>query len=106
MEFRYGLPERRLRICTPLTAARAPRVFAADELFRFGIEEEYFLSDSETFAAPAETPDAARTVASPAERRIGRRRTWPYDPSLWNTSARALARFGAKPKRSLLADHG
>jgi hypothetical protein len=44
MEFRYGLPERRLRICTPLTAARAPRVFAPDELFRFGIEEEYFLS--------------------------------------------------------------
>jgi len=38
--------------------AREPRVFAPDELFRFGIEEEYFLSDSETFAAPTETPDA------------------------------------------------
>src|SRR5205823_8722769 len=63
MEFRYGLPERRLRICTPLTAARAPRVFAPDELFQFGIEEEYFLSDSETFATPAETPDALFQVA-------------------------------------------
>jgi carboxylate-amine ligase len=38
--------------------ARKPRVFASDELFRFGIEEEYFLSDGETFATPRETPDA------------------------------------------------
>jgi hypothetical protein len=58
MEFRYDLPERRLRIRTPFPMAREPRVFAHEELFRFGIEEEYFLSDSETFAAPAETPDA------------------------------------------------
>ena len=41
-----------------LPADREPRVFAPDELFQFGIEEEYFLCDSETFEAPAETPDA------------------------------------------------
>lgn len=58
MEFRYDQPERRLRIRTTFPMAREPRPFAADELFRFGIEEEYFLSDSETFAAPTETPDA------------------------------------------------
>ena len=58
MEFRYGQPERRLRIRTPVPMARKPRVFASDELFRFGIEEEYFLSDGETFATPRETPDA------------------------------------------------
>ena len=58
MEFRYDQPERRLRIRTTFPMAREPRPFAPDELFRFGIEEEYFLSDSETFAAPTETPDA------------------------------------------------
>ncbi len=34
------------------------RVFASDDNFQFGIEEEYFLSDAETGEAPAETPDA------------------------------------------------
>jgi len=58
MELRYDQPERRLRIRTTFPMAREPRPFTPDELFRFGIEEEYFLSDSETFAAPTETPDA------------------------------------------------
>jgi carboxylate-amine ligase len=58
MEFKFDPRERRLRIRTLIPAGREPRVFAPDELFQFGIEEEYFLSDSETFEAPAETPDA------------------------------------------------
>jgi carboxylate-amine ligase len=58
MEFEYDQPERRLRIRTTFPMGREPRPFAPDELFRFGIEEEYFLSDCETFAAPKETPDA------------------------------------------------
>ena len=58
MEFRYDLPERRVRIRAPFPKARKPRIFVPDKLFQFGIEEEYFLSDSETFAAPTETPDA------------------------------------------------
>ncbi len=55
MEFKFDPRERRLRIRTLIPAGREPRVFAPDELFQFGIEEEYFLSDSETFEAPAET---------------------------------------------------
>jgi len=73
MELRYDQPERRLRIRTTFPMAREPRPFTPDELFRFGIEEEYFLSDSETFAAPTETPTrffiqpiGARTAASDA----------------------------------------
>ena len=34
------------------------RIFAPDDQFQFGIEEEYFLSDAETGEVPAETPDA------------------------------------------------
>src|SRR5437763_13215813 len=63
MEFKFDPRERRLRIRTLIPADREPRVFAPDELFQFGIEEEYFLSDSETFATPAETPDALFQVA-------------------------------------------
>ena len=73
MEFRYDLPERHPRICTPLTVTREPRVFAPDELFQFGIEEEYFLADSETFTAPTETPDALfHSADCCATGRIGR----------------------------------
>jgi hypothetical protein len=59
MEFRYDLPRRRFRIRTPFHVAREPRVFVPDELFQFGIEEEYFF---ETFAAPTETPDAQNGI--------------------------------------------
>jgi carboxylate-amine ligase len=73
MEFKFDPSERRLRIRTLIPAGHAPRVFAPDELFQFGIEEEYFLSDSETFATPAETPNALFQMAgSCASGRIGR----------------------------------
>jgi carboxylate-amine ligase len=73
MEFKFDPRERRLRIRTLIPAGHEPRVFAPDELFQFGIEEEYFLSDSETLATPAETPDALFQVAdSYATGRIGR----------------------------------
>jgi carboxylate-amine ligase len=73
MEFKFDPHERRLRIRTLIPAGHEPRVFAPDELFQFGIEEEYFLSDSETFATPAETPDALFQVADKyATGRIGR----------------------------------
>jgi hypothetical protein len=63
MEFKFDPRERRLRIRTLIPAGHEQRVFAPGELFQFGIEEEYFLSDSETFATPAETPDALFQVA-------------------------------------------
>jgi carboxylate-amine ligase len=63
MEFRFDPRERRLRIRTLVPAGHEPRAFAPDELFQFGIEEEYFLSDSETFATPTETPDALFQIA-------------------------------------------
>src|SRR5947208_17023603 len=63
MEFKFDPRERQFRIRPLIPAGHEPRVFAPDELFQFGIEEEYFLSDSETFATPAETPDALFQVA-------------------------------------------
>ncbi len=73
MEFKFDPRERRLRIRTLVPAGHEPRVFAPDELFQFGIEEEYFLSDSETFATPAETPDALFQIADSCSiGRIGR----------------------------------
>jgi carboxylate-amine ligase len=63
MQFKFDPSERRLRIRTLVPAGHEPRVFAPDELFQFGIEEEYFLSDSETFATPTETPDALFQIA-------------------------------------------
>jgi carboxylate-amine ligase len=58
MEFRFDPQERILRIRTLVPAGQTARVFAPNDLFRFGIEEEYFLSDAETFEVPAKTPDA------------------------------------------------
>ncbi|HXW42554.1 MAG TPA: carboxylate-amine ligase [Xanthobacteraceae bacterium] len=58
MEFRLDPHERRLRIRTLLARGQQRRGFAADGLFRFGIEEEYFLSDASSFEVPAVTPDA------------------------------------------------
>jgi carboxylate-amine ligase len=57
MEFKFDPQERRLRIRTLVPAGRPARNFAPDDLFQFGIEEEYFLSDAKTLQAPAETPD-------------------------------------------------
>jgi gamma-glutamyl:cysteine ligase YbdK (ATP-grasp superfamily) len=73
MEFKFDPRERRLRIRTLIPADREPRVFAPDKLFQFGIEEEYFLADCETFEAPAETPDALfQTADCRTTGRIGR----------------------------------
>src|SRR5580658_5458168 len=58
MEFRFDPTDRRFHIRTLFPLGREPRSFAPDDRFQFGIEEEYFLSDAETFEAPAETPDA------------------------------------------------
>jgi len=58
MDFRFDPHERRLQIRTLLPPGRPAPVFARGDLFRFGIEEEYFLADAETGAVAAETPDA------------------------------------------------
>src|SRR3984957_4355786 len=58
MEFRFDPHDRRLHLRTLIPAGREQRSFVSDDRFQFGIEEEYFLSDAETFEVPAETPDA------------------------------------------------
>jgi carboxylate-amine ligase len=58
MEFRFDPNERRFRIRTLMPAEAHARAFAPDDLFQFGIEEEYFLADAQTLQVPAETPDA------------------------------------------------
>jgi len=58
MEFRFDPDERRLHIRTLVPPGRDACVFAPDELFQFGIEEEYFLADAKTLQAPSETPDS------------------------------------------------
>ena len=57
MEFRFDPHEHRFRIRTLVPPEHA-RTFAPDDLFQFGIEEEYFLSDAHTLQVPSETPDA------------------------------------------------
>ena len=58
MEFKFDPAERRLRIRTLVPPGAQARSFAPGDLFQFGIEEEYFLSDAETLEVSAETPDA------------------------------------------------
>ena len=58
MEFRFDPNDRRLHIRTLVPPGEQARVFASDDHFQFGIEEEYFLSDSESGEVPAETPDS------------------------------------------------
>ncbi len=58
MEFRFDPKERRLHIRTLVPAGQHTPVFVADDLFQFGIEEEYFLSDAKTLQTPSETPEA------------------------------------------------
>ncbi len=41
-----------------LPAGQQAPILAPHEAFQFGIEEEYFLSDAETFEVSAKTPDA------------------------------------------------
>src|ERR1700733_7510686 len=56
MEFRYDPQARRLRMRARGRAGHNDKTFAADQ-FKFGVEEEYFLSDAKTFEVPTETPD-------------------------------------------------
>ena len=58
MKYRFDPYERRFRIQTAIPAGQEARTFGADELFQFGIEEEYFLSDARTLQAPSETPES------------------------------------------------
>jgi carboxylate-amine ligase len=58
MEFRFDPYEQRLGIRTLVTAGPQARAFVSDDLFQFGIEEEYFLSHAQTMQVPSETPDA------------------------------------------------
>src|SRR5580704_15216883 len=58
MEFRYDPQARRLRMRALVPAGHHVEKFVAVDQFKFGVEEEYFLSDAKTFDVPAETPDA------------------------------------------------
>ncbi|MFZ0527193.1 MAG: carboxylate-amine ligase [Xanthobacteraceae bacterium] len=73
MEFRFDPNERRLHIRTLVPPGQEARVFAADDHFRFGIEEEYFLADAESGEVPAQTPDSLfQAAAFGAPGNIGR----------------------------------
>jgi len=61
MEFRFDRHTQRFRLRTFPPAGQG--LFASDEQFPFGIEEEYFLSDAKTLKAPAETPDSLFQMA-------------------------------------------
>ena len=58
MEFRFDPSARRFLVRTLVPEGQAERAFAPDDMFQFGIEEEYFLSDAHTLLVPPETPDA------------------------------------------------
>ena len=58
MEFRFDPQERRLHIRTLVSAGENAPVFVSDDLFQFGVEEEYFLSDVKTLQTPSQTPEA------------------------------------------------
>ncbi len=58
MEFRFDPSARRFLVRTLVPEGQAARAFAPDDMFQFGIEEEYFLSDAHTLLVPPETPDA------------------------------------------------
>jgi len=58
MELRFDPYERRFRLRTLPPAGQRAAVFALDGLFRFGIEEEYFLADAQTLQVPSRTPEA------------------------------------------------
>jgi len=64
MEFRFDPLERRLHIRTLVPPEREADIFVSDDLFQFGIEEEYFLADSDTLEVAAETPDSLFQAAN------------------------------------------
>jgi glutamate---cysteine ligase / carboxylate-amine ligase len=57
MEFRYDPQAHRLRMRSLVPAGHHAQNFVVADQFKFGIEEEYFLSDAKTFEVPTETPD-------------------------------------------------
>jgi carboxylate-amine ligase len=58
MDFRFDRHNGRLRMRTTAPERQHARIIVADDLFQFGIEEEYFLSDAQTLQAASRTPDA------------------------------------------------
>lgn len=58
MDFRFDRSDGRLRMRTIAPERQHARIIVADDLFQFGIEEEYFLSDAQTLQAASRTPDA------------------------------------------------
>ncbi len=73
MNFRFDPYESRLNIRTLASAGQSARTFVLDDLFQFGIEEEYFLSDARTLQVVAKTPDALfRTADFGIKGSIGR----------------------------------
>jgi carboxylate-amine ligase len=58
MEFRFDPYERRLHTRTLIPAEQHDWAFVSNDRFRFGIEEEYFLSHAQTLQVPRETPDS------------------------------------------------
>jgi glutamate---cysteine ligase / carboxylate-amine ligase len=73
MEFRFDPHAQRFRIRSLVPAGEQARTFVVDDLFQFGIEEEYFLSDAETLQVPSETPEALfRAADFGASGHIGR----------------------------------
>lgn len=73
MDFRFDRQRRIIRTGTIVSVDQQAPIFAPDERFQFGIEEEYFLADAETFEVPAETPDALfQTADCGAPGHIGR----------------------------------
>ena len=65
MEFRFDPQARRLRMRAFVPAGHHAESFVATDQFKFGIEEEYFLSDAQTFEVPAETPDELFAIIPP-----------------------------------------
>ncbi len=58
MDFRFDPQLRIIHTGAFVSVDQQAPTFAPDERFQFGIEEEYFLADAETFEVPAQTPDA------------------------------------------------
>jgi len=73
MEFRFDPRDRRLHIRTLVPPGQPARSYGPDDLFQFGIEEEYFVCDAQTLEVTSETPDSLfERAEAGATGRIGR----------------------------------
>ena len=63
MKFRFDPYERRFCLRTLVPTGQEAHAFTADELFQFGIEEEYFLCDAHTLQVPSKTPESLFRIA-------------------------------------------